>query len=191
MGANAEIGRRVTGRDVLLAVQIAICAVLVTASLVAVRGLAHALHSNFGFEPQKSVLVGADLRMAGYSADRIAVMQKRMIDAVAAIPGVQAVGVTDALLLNDQNGWNIFDDRTTDLRGSNAAAYVYAYHVSPDYLHAEGTTLLAGRAFTWHDDKDLPRIAVVNQEFARKIFGSVERPSAVITNCPTVLAYKL
>jgi hypothetical protein len=80
-----------------------------------------------------------------------------------------------ALLLNDQNGWNIFDDRTTDLRPSNATAYVYAYHVSPDYLHAEGTTLLAGRAFTWHDDKDLPRIAVVNQEFARKIFGSVEK----------------
>jgi predicted permease len=175
VGANAEIGRRVTGRDVLLAAQIAICAVLVTSSLVAVRGLAHAMHSNFGFEPQKSVLVGADLRMAGYSADRIAVMQKRMIDAVAAIPGVEAVGVTDALLLNDQNGWNIFDDRTTDLRPSNAAAYVYAYHVSPDYLHAEGTTLLAGRAFTWHDDKDLPRIAVVNQEFARKIFGSVEK----------------
>jgi len=175
MGANAETGRRVTGRDVLLAVQIAICAVLVTASLVAVRGLAHAMHSNFGFEPQKSVLVGADLRMAGYSADRMAAMQKRMIDAVAAIPGVQAVGVTDALLLNDQNGWNIFDDRTTDLRPSNAAAYVYAYHVSPDYLRAEGTTLLAGRAFTWHDDKDLPRIAVVNQEFARKIFGSVEK----------------
>jgi len=175
VGANAEIGRRVTGRDVLLAAQIAICAVLVTSSLVAVRGLAHAMHSNFGFEPQKSVLVGADLRMAGYSTDRIAVMQKRMIDAVAAIPGVEAVGVTDALLLNDQNGWNIFDDRTTDLRPSNAAAYVYAYHVSPDYLHAEGTTLLAGQAFTWHDDKDLPRIAVVNQEFARKIFGSVAK----------------
>jgi predicted permease len=175
LGANAEIGRRVTGRDVLLAAQIAICAVLVTSSLVAVRGLAHAMHSNFGFEPQRSVLVGADLRMAGYSADRIAVMQKRMIDAVAAIPGVEAVGVTDALLLNDQNGWNIFDDRTTDLRPSHAAAYVYGYHVSPDYLHAEGTTLLAGRAFTWHDDKNFPRIAVVNQEFARKIFGSVEK----------------
>ena len=175
LGANADIGRRVTGRDLLLAAQIAICAVLVTSSLVAVRGLAHAMHSNFGFEPQKSVLVGADLRMAGYSPDRIAVMQKHMIDAVAAIPGVEAVGLTDALLLNDQNGWNIFDDRTTDLRPSNAAAYVYAYHVSPDYLHAEGTALLAGRAFTWHDDKNFPRIAVVNQEFARKIFGSVEK----------------
>jgi hypothetical protein len=43
--------RRFTMRDVLLAVQIAICAVLVTSSLVAVRGLARSMHSNFGFDP--------------------------------------------------------------------------------------------------------------------------------------------
>jgi predicted permease len=175
VGANAEVGRRITGRDVLLAAQIAICAVLVTSSLVAVRGLAHALHSNFGFEPQRSVLVGADLRMAGYSADRMAGMQKRMIDAVAAIPGVEAVGVTDALLLNDQNPSDVFTDSTADLRPGNSAASTYMYHVSPEYLHAEGTALLAGRTFTWHDDKESPRVSVVNQEFARKIFGSVEK----------------
>src|SRR5580658_3954321 len=42
--------RRITARDVLLVVQIAICAVLVTSSLVAVRGLVRSMHSNFGFE---------------------------------------------------------------------------------------------------------------------------------------------
>jgi hypothetical protein len=49
--------RRLTLRDVLLAVQIAICAVLVTSSLVAVRGLARSLHSSFGFQPQNVMLV--------------------------------------------------------------------------------------------------------------------------------------
>jgi hypothetical protein len=83
------------------------------------------------------------------------------------------VGLTDALLLNDQNPSNVFTDRTTDLRPSNAAANAYTYHISAEYLHAEGTTLLSGRAFTWHDDKNSPRVAVVNREFARKIFGSV------------------
>jgi len=78
------------------------------------------------------------------------------------------------LLLNDQTTSNVFTDRTTDLRSSSAAASAYMYHVSPDYLPAEGTRLLSGRAFTWHDDKDSPRIALVNAEFARKIFGSVE-----------------
>jgi predicted permease len=172
-GSVARVGRRITARDALLAVQIAICAVLVTSSLVALRGLFHAMHSNFGFEPHNSMLVGADLRMAGYSSDRVPAMQKRMMDAVATIPGVESVGLSDALLLNDQNPSNVFTDRTTDLRPSNAAASTYTYHISPEYLHAEGTTLLSGRAFTWHDDKNSPRVAVVNREFARKIFGSV------------------
>ena len=174
VGSSTRVRRSITARDTLLAVQIAICAVLVTSSLVALRGLVHAMHSNFGFEPHNSMLVGADLRMAGYSSDRMPAMQKRMMDAIAAIPGVNSVGVTDALLLNDQNGSNVFSDRTRDLQPANAAADVYMYHISPEYLHAEGTTLLSGRAFTWHDDKDSPRVAVVNQEFARKIFGSVE-----------------
>jgi predicted permease len=171
-GTTGVVGRRITAREVLLAVQIAICAVLVTSSIVALRGLWHSLHSNFGFEPEHAVLVGADLHTAGYSGDRVPPMQKRMLDAIATIPGVESVGLTDALLLNDQNGSNIFTDKTTDLRPSNAATNAYVYHISPEYLHAEGTTLLSGRAFTWHDDKNSPRVAVVNREFARKIFGS-------------------
>ena len=172
-GSAARVGRSITARDALLAAQIAICAVLVTSSIVAMRGLWRSMHSNFGFEPQHAMLVGADLHTSGYSGDRVLPMQKRMLDSVAAIPGVESVGLTDALLLNDSNDSNIFTDRTTDLRPSNAAASAYMYHISPEYLHAEGTTLLSGRAFTWHDDKDSPRVAVVNREFARKIFGSV------------------
>lgn len=47
------------------------------------------------------------------------------------------------------------------------------YSVSPGYFAVAGTALLAGRNLTWHDDKDAPRVAVVNREFARKVFGSV------------------
>lgn len=175
-GSASRVGRRITARDLLLGVQIAICAVLVTSSMVAVRGLAHAFHSNFGFEPQNSILVGADLHMAGYSGDRLPPMQKRMIDAIAAIPGVESVGITDALLLNDQNIANIFTDGTADLRPANAVAHAFAYHISPEYLRAEGTTLLSGRGFTAHDDKNAPRVAVVNLELARALFGSVQNP---------------
>jgi len=173
-GSTGTVGRRMTARDVLLAVQIAICAVLVTSSMVAVRGLAHALHSNFGFQTQNSVLVGADLSMTGYSGDRLRLMQKRMIDAIAAIPAVDSVGLTGDLLLNDSSTSNVFDDRTTDLRPSNPAATAFLFHISPDYLRAEGTALLAGRAFTWHDDQQSPRVTIVNAELARKMFGSVQ-----------------
>ena len=57
--------------------------------------------------------------------------------------------------------------------GHRIASTAYTYLISPDYLHAEGTKLLAGRTFTWHDDKAAPRVAVVNRQFAKKIFGSV------------------
>jgi predicted permease len=173
-GSAGRVGRQITAREVLLAIQIAICAVLITSSMVAVRGLARSLHDHFGFEPKNAMLASADLYMAGYGGDRLPAMQKRMIDAVATIPGVDSVGLTDTLLLKDTNPSNVFTDRTTDLRPSNAAASVFMYHISPEYLRAEGTTLLSGRTFTWHDDKDSSRVAVVNREFARKIFGSIK-----------------
>jgi ABC-type antimicrobial peptide transport system permease subunit len=47
--------------------------------------------------------------------------------------------------------------------------------VSPDYFHAAGTALLAGRSFTLHDDAKTPLVAVVNRTFARKLFGSVDK----------------
>ena len=174
-GSTARTGRRITARDLLLAVQIALCALLVTSSIVALRGLSRSLHAHFGFDPQNTLLVNADLHMAGYTGDQVPPMQKRMLDAVASIPGVEAVGLSDPLLLNDTQSADVFNDQTTDLRPANAAVNAYMFHVSPDYLRAEGTTLLGGRDFTWHDDKNAPRVAVVNLEFARRIFGSAEK----------------
>jgi predicted permease len=172
-GSISKVGRRVTVRDLSLAVQIAICAVLVTSSMVAVRGLARSLHSNFGFESRNAMLVDTDLNMAGYGADRLLTMQRHMIDAMETISGVTSVGLVSIPPLH--MGWNnskVFTDETADLRPSNAAADAIMYSISPEYFHAAGTALLAGRDFTWHDDKNAPRVAVVNREFASRIFGS-------------------
>jgi predicted permease len=173
-GSTGRVGRRITVRDVLLMVQIAICAVLVTASMVAVRGLARSLHGNVGFDLHKTMLVDTALTMADYSGDRGPAMQKRMIEAVGAIPGVESVGLADQVPLGDsQPDTTVFTDSTSDLRPSNATANPILFKISPEYFRAAGTTLLSGRAFTWHDDKSSPRVAVVNRVFARKIFGSV------------------
>jgi predicted permease len=174
--AETKMGRfglRLTARDVLLVIQIAICAVLVTSSIVAVRGLANSLHNNFGFELQNTMLVETDLNMAGYLGDKVQPMQKRMIDAVAAIPGVETVGLADQIPLGDsQPDSNVFTDNTSDLRESNAATDAIMFKVSPEYFLAAGTALVSGRPFTWQEDKDKPRVAVVNRVFAQKIFGS-------------------
>jgi predicted permease len=176
LGSAGRAGRRITLRDLLLAGQIAICAVLVTSSMVAVRGLVRSLHSNFGFEPQNAVLADTNLSMAGYSSDRIPAMQRRMIDALEAIPGVKSVGLVDwSPLSGGTQSSMVFTDQTTDFRPANAAAAAMTLRISPEYFNAAGTALLWGRTFTWNDDKDAPPVAVINQEFARIIFGSVNQ----------------
>jgi predicted permease len=172
-GTNGIIGRRLTGRDLLLASQIAICAVLVTASMVAVRGLVRALNGDYGFNPQNVLLVDTDVAMAGHTGDSIPEMQKRMIHAVEAIPGVMSVALTDwPPLSQDWQPTAIYPDQTTDLRPANVATTSYMFKISPEYFRTAGTTLMSGRIFNWHDDKDAPRVAVVNQEFGRRIFGA-------------------
>lgn len=172
-GSSSGAGRRISARDILLVAQIAICAVLVTSSMVALRGLVHSLHSNYGFDLQKTMVASTDLQMAGYSGDKIPAMQKRMIDAVAAIPGVESAGLADSLpLTTGSNQSIVFSDKATDLRPSNATANAVMYNVSPEYFRAAGTALISGRTFTWHDDKNSPPVAIVNREFARKVLGS-------------------
>ena len=168
--------RRFTLRDILLVIQIAICAVLVTSSLVAVRGLVRSIHSSYGFQPQNAVLLGSDLRMAGYADDRIPQMQQRMLEAVANIPGVSAVGTIDNIPLSLGGGDSyVYTDATTDFRPTNYAADAMNYRISPGYLEAAGTRLIAGRNLTLNDDKKAPKVALVNHQFAIKVFGSVQK----------------
>ena len=172
-GSIFSVGRRVTVRDVLLVVQIALCALLVTASFVAVRGMARTLHNNVGFAVDNVMLADTDLRMANYSGEHVWPIEKRMIDALATLPGVDAVGLADGLpLAEGASDSTVFRDDTPDLSSANAAGYANLYRVTPEYFRAAGTMLLAGRGFTWHDDKNAPCVAVVNREFARHLFGS-------------------
>jgi predicted permease len=176
-GSAAQTGmRRFSARDLLLSFQIAICAVLVTSSLVAVRGLVHSLHSNFGFNPQNTVLAEADLGMAGITSDEQKNQaEEKMLAAVVAIPGVTSVGYADRLPLSvGGNDSCVFHDSDTDFRPTNCRADAQHFNVSPDYFRAAGTTLLAGRTLTLHDAKGAPLVAVINRDFARKMFGSVE-----------------
>lgn len=176
-GMSGDAGARRFGmRDLLLMLQIAICAVLVTSSLVAVRGLVRSLHSSYGFQPQSVMLVESDLHMAGYNDEKIPQMQRRLLDAIAAIPGVTAVGYTSNLPLSLGGGDSyVYTDNTTDFRPTNYAADAMNYNISPGYLEAAGTRLLAGRNLTFDDNKKAPKTALINREFAVKVFGSVQK----------------
>jgi predicted permease len=169
-----RIGRRLTVRDVLLAFQIAVCTILVTASLVAVRGLSRSLNADFGFEPRNAMLVLTNLSMAGYSGDHVPEMQTRMIRELETIPGVEAVGsVNHPPLCMGGVRANVFKDETRNLSASNSAAMPYKFSVSPGYFQSAQTSVMAGRTFSLNDDKASVPVAIVNREFAATILGSV------------------
>src|SRR5215469_366648 len=66
----------------------------------------------------------------------------------------------------------IYSREAGDLRPSKQAFDSYTYSVSPGYLTASGTPLLAGRDVSFADTPKTPAVAIVNREFARRLFGS-------------------
>ncbi|HEY2848859.1 MAG TPA: ABC transporter permease, partial [Gemmatimonadaceae bacterium] len=166
--------RRTRGRELLLAIQIAICAVLITSSIVAVRGLVRSLRGDFGFDPNNVMLLETDLLHGGYIKAQLPAMQERMLDAMRSVPGVSNValiggGPPTHMWWADQH---VYAGDATDLKPANAAATALGYNVSPGYFDAAGTTMRAGRDFTSHDDATGRRVAIVNATFARKVIGS-------------------
>jgi predicted permease len=167
--------RRWSLRDVLLMVQVILCSVLVTSSLVAIRGLNRSFHTSYGFRPDKVTMANFDLKMAGYTDQQSTQFQRRAMEAAEQIPGVSAVGFANTTpLAPDTSDRYVFREGTRDFRPSNVAADASYYDVSPGYLGAVQTRLLAGRDFNWHDDEKAPRVAIVNETFARKVFGTTD-----------------
>ncbi len=171
-GAGSAIIRRLTLRDVLLGVQIAVCALLVTAALVSLRGMQRSLHAPLGFVPQGAVVAATDMHMAGYSDKTALPVQRRMIEEAARIPGVSAVGTVDDTPMSTGGSRSpVYREGTTEWKVSNSVATAHYYSISPGYLDAAQTRLLAGRDFTWADGPEKPKVAIVNQIFARRVFG--------------------
>jgi ABC-type antimicrobial peptide transport system permease subunit len=103
-------------------------------------------------------------------------MQRRILQAVAAIPGVASAGLIDNVPLGLGAGDSyVYSDTTTDFRPTNYAADAMNYIASPGYMEAAGTKLLAGRDISFHDDKPAPKVVLVNRRFAEKVFGSVQK----------------
>ncbi len=164
--------RRFSPRDLLLGAQIAICMLLVTASLVAVRGMVRMLHAPLGFHPQGVMLAEMDLSLARPGGDVPLEKKKAMIEAVRNIPGVVAAGTVNRVpFTGGLRGVPVFEPGTTEFTLNNSVLAPYVFTISPGYLEAAGTRLLDGRDFSWQETTQTPYVAIVNETFARKIWG--------------------
>ena len=160
-------------RDLLVGGQIAVCTLLVMASLVAVRSMVRMLHAPLGFQPHGAMLAEVDL--SEVTGDVPLARKKAMIDTLQSIPGVTAVGTVSRVPFNGGlRGVPIFRPGTTEFTPNNATLSPYVFTMSPGYFEAAGTQLLDGRDVSWHDTSETPHVAVVNRTFARKMWG--EKP---------------
>jgi predicted permease len=164
--------RRFALRDLLLGAQIAICTLLVTASLVAVRGMVAELHSPLGIKPQGAMLVHLDLSRDVQPRDAAIQKQREILDAMRSIPGVTAAGIVSRTpIQGGMRGVPIFRPGTADFTIKNSVLAPYVFPLSPGYLEAAGTRLLTGRDVAWQDTAKTPYVAIVNQTFARRMWG--------------------
>jgi predicted permease len=179
-GSQSSHGGRWSFRDVLLAAQIALCCLILTAAFVSLRGLNRALTMDVGFNPKNAVRTAFDLDNAGYFASDADHLQRQLLEKVSHLPGVQAAGYTNRTPLSLRlSATDVFSDQISDLRPSNAAFHSYYYSVSPGYFAASGISLLAGRDVAFTDTAKGSHVAVVNREFARELFHS-DRPDDAI-----------
>jgi ABC-type antimicrobial peptide transport system permease subunit len=99
--------------------------------------------------------------------------QRQLMEKVSQIPGVEAAGYANTTPLSaDASVTALFSQQSVDFRSSNKVFDAYVYDVSPGYLTASGTPLLAGRDVSFTDTAKTPPVAIVNQEFARRLFHS-------------------
>jgi ABC-type antimicrobial peptide transport system permease subunit len=134
------------------------------------------VNASFGFAPRNTMLAGVNLSSAGYADQQIPQFNRRMIDAMAEIPGVEAVGLVNnypPLVYTAAFREKVFTEQTRDRTASKVAIDPFRFNVSPGYLKAAGTALLAGRDFTWSDGKSSPTPVLANRQFAVRMFGGM------------------
>lgn len=93
---------------------------------------------------------------------------QRVLDSLAAVPGVQSVGGANIELLDDvfSNGIRIKADNSA-APGGSISGTVDAWHVTPDYFASAGIPLRAGRTFKEQDGYD---VVMVNEALAQRFF---------------------
>jgi predicted permease len=161
--------RRVNLRDLLVTAQVALSVVLLIGSVLVVRSLQHALSLRLGFEPSHAAVVSFDVGLQGYNEERGREFQRRLLDKVRSMPGIEAAGLIDGLplTLNISNSPVQMEGKPEVRAGDAPMANEYV--ITPGYLQAMQTKLISGRDLDARDKKDKPQVALVNEAFARQI----------------------
>jgi predicted permease len=154
-------------RRVLVVMQVALSLVLVVSALLFTRSLRKILTVDAGFQRDGLVAIAADFATLNVPKGQRELFAQSVLDKVRAVPGVESAAEVFIVPLSG-NGWN---DRVI-VDGKHLDVVVDMNLVSDGYFKTMGTPLLAGRDFNQRDRANGPLVAIVNQEFARKVLGT-------------------
>jgi predicted permease len=155
-------------RAALASLQLALGVVLLSAAGLLMRSFLAARSVELGFEPQRTLVVRAQLPGEATATRRSGYYQE-VLDRLRAVPGVLAAGAIDELFeLNEPPRLSL---RAIEGREAGSPPLPLKWTtVTGDYFRAVGVRLLEGRSFDTHDTATSPRVVVVDQSFARRFF---------------------
>ena len=167
--SDADLTRRtrLTGRNLLVGLQVALSLVLVTVSIWAFQVFATAFSEGPGFRTSQMAKITLDPSQAHYSEAESAAFFERAADAARRLPGVRSAALTSAIPLFSfestlivPEGYHLPEGQTSLRTNSNS--------IDAGYFDSLDIPILAGRAILASDTETSARVAVVNEIMARR-----------------------
>jgi predicted permease len=156
-------------RTSLVTAQIALSMTLLICAGLFIRSLVNVSRVDLGLKIDRVVQFAVSPELNGYSNARSAALFERLEQELAALPGVNGVTGTLVPLVAGDNWGNDVSVQGFK-KGPDTDAGARFNMVGPGYFQTLGVPLLAGRAFTNADNLGGPKVAIVNEAFAKK-FG--------------------
>ena len=163
-GLTADRARFGTGR-LLVATQVALSLVLIVGALLFVRTFRNLTTVDLGFRSDGLLATAIDLQPLRLEPAQRAEIHRRVLERVAAVPGVEIAAETYIVPVSG-SGWN---ERVLVGADPKPAGISNVNRVSPGFFKALGVPLLTGRDFTTQDTTSSPKVALVNETFARDL----------------------
>jgi putative ABC transport system permease protein len=169
-------GGTLSFRRLIVSLQVGLSVLLLVGSGLFVRTMQNLRRVDTGFNASHLITFHIDPLLSGYAKEKIPLLHKSVLDAMATLPGVQAVGATDDQELADNNhGGNVTVEGYIPPPDEDYDVEVPS--VNAGFFHTMQVPILAGRSFTQDDDAAHPPVVVVNETFVKHYFGS---PTAAV-----------
>lgn len=157
-------------RSALVVAEIALALVLLVGAGLLIQSFRRLQEVDLGFDPRNVLTMRLFLPESKYStAGQSQLFLDQVLQRVAALPGVQAVGTTTQLPMRG-GGDTYFTIEGRPFKNPNQRVTAFNPEISHDYLRAMGIPLIKGRTFTGQETKETPRVVIINEAFARTHF---------------------